>query len=215
MAKDLKELYESETAHFAVKPELVVLTVQKGAAAFSRDLLEALYDLGIDARTYNVSASSYGSETKSSGNVKVEWWDSPDQLRDAFVVVAEDLSDTGLTLKVIVDELLQVVPAEVVIAVLLDKKDALVYPIDTPKIVGFAIKDWWIQGKGIDTRGKGRGSRDVSVVVNDADTIESAQLIAEVQLQRLLFMHDAYVLNEEETNSTYAINPNLMESSMV
>lgn len=95
-----------------------------------------------------MSVSSYGSETTSSGVVKiVKDLDSP--LKGKDVIVVEDIVDTGHTLSYLLGMLQSREPASLRLCTLLDKPDRRVaeVPVD---YIGFTIPDKFIVGYGLD-----------------------------------------------------------------
>ncbi len=95
-----------------------------------------------------MSVSSYGSETKSSGVVKiVKDLDAP--LAGKDVIVVEDIVDTGHTLSYLLEMLKGREPASLKLCTLLDKPDRreVEVPVD---YTGFVIPDKFIVGYGLD-----------------------------------------------------------------
>ena len=95
-----------------------------------------------------MSVSSYGSETKSSGVVKiVKDLDAP--LKGKDVIVVEDIVDTGHTLSYLLEMLKGREPASLRLCTLLDKPDRreVEVPVD---YTGFVIPDKFIVGYGLD-----------------------------------------------------------------
>lgn len=95
-----------------------------------------------------MSVSSYGSETKSSGVVKiVKDLDAP--LKGKDVIVVEDIVDTGHTLSYLLEMLKGREPASLKLCTLLDKPDRR--EVDVPvDYTGFVIPDKFIVGYGLD-----------------------------------------------------------------
>ena len=95
-----------------------------------------------------ISASSYGSGTESSGHVNIiKDLDRP--LTGKNVIIAEDIIDTGRTLKVIKEMILSQEPKSLDIVTLLDKPDRRAVDMKAD-YVGFRIPDAFVVGWGLD-----------------------------------------------------------------
>lgn len=95
-----------------------------------------------------LTASSYGSGTESSRDVKI-LKDLDGEIRGKDVLIVEDIIDTGFTLNK-VREILQLrEPRSVAICTLLDKPSRR--EVDVPvEWIGFTIPDEFVVGYGID-----------------------------------------------------------------
>jgi hypoxanthine phosphoribosyltransferase len=125
--------------------EPLLVGVLKGAVVFMVDLIRAV-DLALDVDF--MAISSYGSSTRSSGVVRI-LKDLDHAIEGRHVLVVEDIVDTGLTLRYIVENLRDRGPASVRICTLLRKPKArgTAPPID---YVGFEIPDQFVVGYGLD-----------------------------------------------------------------
>lgn len=95
-----------------------------------------------------MSVSSYGSDTKSSGVVKiVKDLDEPLQGKDVLVV--EDIVDSGRTLSYLMEMLQDRGPASLRLCTLLDKPDRRVIDVKVD-YTGFQIPDEFVVGYGLD-----------------------------------------------------------------
>lgn len=138
------ELGRQITADFAGR-DLVLVGVLKGAVAFMVDLARAIdLPLAMDF----MAVSSYGASTESSGVVRITK-DLDQSLDGKHVLVVEDIVDTGLTLKYILEILQAHGPASVSICALFDKvkERKADVPLD---YVGFRIPDRFVVGYGLD-----------------------------------------------------------------
>jgi hypoxanthine phosphoribosyltransferase len=140
----IKELGAEITRDYAGRNPLLI-GVLKGACFFLSDLLRNIDTrLGIEF----MAISSYGSSTRTSGEVRImKDLDVPIEGRDILVV--EDIVDTGLTLTYLLDNLKARGAASVKLAALLDKHDRREreVPID---YLGFQIPDHFVVGYGLD-----------------------------------------------------------------
>src|SRR4026208_607175 len=122
-----------------------LVCVLKGAFIFLSDLARQLPS----TTTLDFMAvSSYGSSTKSSGQVQLlKDLDSSIEGRD--VVIVEDIVDTGLTLTYLQDVLRARAPRRIRPACLLSKpsRRKVNVPLD---YVGFSIEDQFVVGYGLD-----------------------------------------------------------------
>jgi hypoxanthine phosphoribosyltransferase len=125
--------------------ELVLVGVLKGAFMFVADLARHIdLPLSIDF----VGLSSYGEATESSGVVKITS-DLTKPIEGKHVVIVEDIIDTGLTMRYLLDNLATRRPASVKICTLLQKpsRSRTRIPID---YLGFTVPDLFVVGYGLD-----------------------------------------------------------------
>lgn len=126
--------------------ELTLICVLKGGVMFMCDLVRRL---NLSVRLDFMSVSSYGSETKSSGVVKIIK-DLDDSIDGKNVLVVEDIIDSGNTLSYLIDILKKRGPKSIKLCTLLDKpsrrekKDVFV------DYVCFEIEDRFVVGYGLD-----------------------------------------------------------------
>ena len=97
--------------------ELTLICVLKGGVMFMCDLARRL---NLSVRLDFMSVSSYGSETKSSGVVKIIK-DLDDSIDGKNVLVVEDIIDSGNTLSYLIDILKKRGPKSIKLCTLLDK----------------------------------------------------------------------------------------------
>jgi hypoxanthine phosphoribosyltransferase len=95
-----------------------------------------------------VGLSSYGEATESSGVVKITS-DLTRPIEGKHVVIVEDIIDTGLTMRYLLDNLATRRPASVKICTLLQKpsRSRTRIPID---YLGFTVPDLFVVGYGLD-----------------------------------------------------------------
>lgn len=126
--------------------ELTLICVLKGGVMFMCDLAKRL---NFNVRLDFMSVSSYGSETKSSGVVKIIK-DLDNSIDGKNVLVVEDIIDSGNTLSYLMDILKKRGPKSIKLCTLLDKpsrrekKDVFV------DYVCFEIEDKFVVGYGLD-----------------------------------------------------------------
>jgi len=122
-----------------------LVCVLKGAFVFLSDLARQLPSTtSIDF----MAVSSYGTSTKSSGQVQVlKDLDSSVEGRD--VVIVEDIVDTGLTLTYLQDILRARSPRHLRTACLLSKPSRRKIDVKV-EYIGFTIEDKFVVGYGLD-----------------------------------------------------------------
>ena len=122
-----------------------LICVLKGGSFF---LCELAKRITVPVSLDFMSVSSYGSETKSSGVVKIIK-DLDEPIKGKDVLVIEDIVDSGRTLSYLMEMLKDRGPASVKLFTLLDKPDRRV--IDVPvDYTGFEIPDEFVVGYGLD-----------------------------------------------------------------
>jgi hypoxanthine phosphoribosyltransferase len=124
---------------------LTILPVMTGAMVFCADLVR---QMPLQLRIATIRVSSYpGAATSSQGAKVVEA--QLDGLADSYVVLVDDILDSGNTLRALVPMIQSYRPIEVKTCVLLRKKrpEAMATPVD---YVGFDIPDEFVVGYGLD-----------------------------------------------------------------
>ena len=122
-----------------------LVCVLKGAFVFLSDLARAIDgNVTLDF----LAVSSYGSSTKSSGQVQLTK-DLDTGLEGRDVVIVEDIVDTGLTLTYLQDILRARAPRSLKTACLLSKPSRRLVNV-TVDYVGFTIEDRFVVGYGLD-----------------------------------------------------------------
>ena len=124
---------------------LLLLCVLKGAAMFLADLAREIeLRLEIDFMV----VSSYGSETESSGVVRI-LKDLEEPIAGKEVLIVEDIVDSGLTLHYLLDVLRRRNPASLRVCTLIDKVKERT-KIVVPDYIGFQVADRFVVGYGLD-----------------------------------------------------------------
>jgi hypoxanthine phosphoribosyltransferase len=124
---------------------LHAVVVLRGAFVFAADLLRALPR---DVRCDFLAIRSYGSATETSGIVEITH-DLEMPIAGEQVLVVEDIVDTGLTLRHLLDLLATRRPASVQVCALLDKPCRRRREVAVD-FVGFTIPDHFVVGYGLD-----------------------------------------------------------------
>ena len=124
---------------------IVVVSVLRGAAIFMADLVRQIQ---LPLEMDYMAISSYGSGTQSSGVITVQK-DITSDIRGKHVIIAEDIIDSGLTLRYTIEHLRGFGPASVEVAALLRKEREGQAEVDA-RYVGFTIPDAFVVGYGLD-----------------------------------------------------------------
>ena len=129
--------YEGKQVH--------LVCVLKGGSFFMCELAKRItVPVSLDF----MSVSSYGSDTKSSGVVKIVK-DLDESLKDKDVIVVEDIVDSGRTLSYLMEMLRDRGPRSLSLCTLLDKPERRVIDVKVD-YTGFAIPDEFVVGYGLD-----------------------------------------------------------------
>jgi hypoxanthine phosphoribosyltransferase len=159
LADRIKVLAEKINNDFVGK-EVVFLGILNGAFLFAADLFK---HINLKAKISFVKLASYEG-TRSSGTIKelIGW---NEDIKNKYIIIIEDIVDTGNTLERIVDELVIRKAADIKIATLLFKPEA--YTKDIPlDYVGFEIPNEFVIGFGLDYDGYGRNFPSIYTLIN-------------------------------------------------
>ena len=146
------------THDYAGVRELRLIGVLKGAWMFLADLVRQV-DLPVTCDFLEVS--SYGRHTVSSGVVRLTS-DLAEPIAGLDVVLVEDIVDTGLTLRFLLETLSLRKPRGIRTCTLLNKPSRRLVSF-TPDYVGFAIPDHFVVGYGLDWAGAYRNLPYIAV----------------------------------------------------
>ncbi len=139
--------------------DLYLIGILKGACFFLADLARAIRR---EAFIDFMGISSYGMNTRSSGEVKITR-DLDISLEGRHVLIVEDIIDSGVTLHYLMSVLQTRKPKSVRVAALLDKPERRIRPVEVA-YVGFQIPDEFVVGYGLDYAERYRTLRDVCVL---------------------------------------------------
>ena len=153
LAKQIEKDYAGE--------EVYCVGLLKGSVVFLSDLVKEINSpVIIDF----MSVSSYGSETVSSGDVKI-LKDTDLDLRRKHVLIVEDIIDTGLTLEHVIRYFKESKGVKTLkTCTLLSKPERRKVNIDID-YVGFDVPDKFVIGYGLDYDQKYRNLPYIAVVV--------------------------------------------------
>jgi len=142
--KRVKELADRISGDYTGR-ELIVIGILKGAFIFMADLVRAM---SIPCRIDFVRVASYGAGSESSGKV-VMTKDIETSINGRDILIVEDIIDTGLTLKYLVEWLKERNPHSLKVCALLDKRKKRKVSFEADYI-GFTIDDGFLVGYGLD-----------------------------------------------------------------
>lgn len=154
----VKELGAKITADYQGK-DLLAVCILKGSTVFFADLIR---EIDLPLETDFVAISSYGHSTSSSGVVRI-LKDLDQSIKDRNVLVIEDIIDSGLTLKYLLENLSSRKPASLNVCTLLDKPERRTVEIHTA-YNGFSIPDRFVVGYGLDYAEKYRNLPYIGVL---------------------------------------------------
>lgn len=134
----------------------VFIGVLNGSFIFMGDLLK---EIEMPCEVEFIKVSSYRG-TESTGTIK-EVIGLPENLGNRDVIIVEDIVDTGITIKHIIDQVYLQNPASVKVCSLLYKPAALLSPVEELQYTGFEIPNDFVVGYGLDYNGLGRNLKEI------------------------------------------------------
>ncbi|MEW6352184.1 MAG: hypoxanthine phosphoribosyltransferase [Thermodesulfobacteriota bacterium] len=130
---------------------LLFVGILKGSFMFMADLVRCL---DVSCEVDFVRISTYGSETVSSGELKVIM-DVSTPIEGRDVILVDDIVDTGLTLAAYREMLLGRSPRSLEVAALIDKTERREKSVQVD-YCGFRVPGGFIIGYGLDCNEQGR-----------------------------------------------------------
>ena len=147
LAKQLNKAYAGKRPIF--------LSILNGSFLFTADLFK---QITIEAEVCFIKLASYKGTTSSGNVVTAIGLDANVNGRD--IIIVEDIIDTGKTLHHFLPQLVSSQPASIKIAVLLNKTEALAYPVKVDYAC-FDIPNKFVVGYGLDYDGLGRNTKAI------------------------------------------------------
>lgn len=157
----IQQIGEQISKDYAGK-QVHLICVLKGGVFFMTELSKRIT---VPVSMDFMSVSSYGSDTKSSGVVKIVK-DLDEPLEGKEVIVIEDIVDSGRTLSYLLEMLKKRGPKSLALCTLLDKPDRRVVDVHVD-YTGFSIPDEFVVGYGLDYDQKYRNLPYIGVVELD------------------------------------------------
>ena len=133
----------------------IFLSILNGSFLFTADLFK---QINIEAEVCFIKLASYKGMSSSGNVITAIGLEANVSGRD--IIILEDIIDTGKTLHHYLPQLLSSSPASVKVAVLLNKKEALQFPVQVDYTC-FEIPNKFVVGYGLDYDGLGRNSKDI------------------------------------------------------
>jgi len=133
----------------------IFLSILNGSFLFTADLFK---QITIEAEVCFIKLASYKGMSSSGNVITAIGLEANVSGRD--IIILEDIIDTGKTLHHYLPQLISSSPASVKVAVLLNKKEALQFPVKVDYSC-FEIPNKFVVGYGLDYDGLGRNSKDI------------------------------------------------------
>ena len=134
------------TERFKNESEPIILVgILKGSVIFLADLCRAIQR---PVHLEFMGVSSYGAATVSSGDVRITQ-DLTATIKGRHVIIVEDIVDTGLTIKYLLEMLRARSPKSLSVCALLEKPSKSKGQVLIDHL-GFSIKDQFVVGYGLD-----------------------------------------------------------------
>ena len=156
LAAEISSHYEKI---LSAEEELLVVITLKGAFLFAADLVRRITP---PCKVDFVRVSSYGSQTISSGSVRIVK-DIEMSVQGRHVLVLDEIIDTGRTLKFLLERLKASGPKSLKTCTLLNKPSRREVPL-TPDFVGTEVADQFLVGYGLDFNEKYRHLGEIYVI---------------------------------------------------
>jgi len=137
----------------------IFIGVLNGAYIFLADLMRYV---SIPCEVDFLKLSSYGDEKVSSGEV-TDLKNIDADIKDRHVILVEDIVDTGLSMKYLMDKLSQSGPASLEAVTMLHKTDATQHDVKV-KYTGFKIPNLFVLGYGLDFAQEGRNLAQIYIL---------------------------------------------------
>lgn len=154
----IKEMGEMITKDYEGK-QVHLICVLKGGVFFMCELAKRIK---VPVSMDFMAISSYGSDTKSSGVIKIVK-DLDESITGKDVIVVEDIIDSGRTLSYLLEMLKDRKPNSLRLCTLLDKPERRVVDVDVD-YTGFQIPDKFVVGYGLDYAQKYRNLPYIGIV---------------------------------------------------
>jgi len=140
----------------------VLIAILKGSFMFLADLIRLL-DFPLEVEF--IRLSSYGGSRETSGKIKlVQRLQS--KIKDRHVLVIDDIIDTGLTTRFLLDYLRKKKPASLKLCVLTDKPSRRQIPVNID-YRGLSVPNKFIVGYGLDWDERFRNLPDIYAMENE------------------------------------------------
>lgn len=137
----------------------IFIGVLNGAYIFLSDLMRHVQ---VPCEVDFLKLSSYGDEKVSTGQV-TDLKDIDADIEGRHVILVEDIVDTGLSMKYLIDKLQKKNPESIATVTLLHKKEATHHDVQLD-YVGFEIPTLFVLGYGLDYAQEGRNLAQIYIL---------------------------------------------------
>ena len=141
----ISELGEKISADYEGK-EVKLICILKGSVFFCCELAKRIT---VPVKIDFMQTSSYGSGTKSSGNIVIKK-ELDESIEGEHVIVVEDIIDSGRTLSHLMKILNERKPSSICLCTLLDKPERREVDDVNVDYTGFQVPDEFVVGYGLD-----------------------------------------------------------------
>ena len=146
----------------------IFIGVLNGAYIFLADLMRFVT---IPCEVDFLKLSSYGDEKVSSGEVE-ELKQIDADIEGRNVILVEDIVDTGLSMKYLVDKVKGMKPKTLTVVTMLHKHEATTYDVKID-YVGFKIPNLFVLGYGLDYAQEGRNLAQIYIAAKQNEESDS------------------------------------------
>ncbi|HBM15000.1 MAG TPA: hypoxanthine phosphoribosyltransferase [Lentisphaeria bacterium] len=144
IAERIEELGKQITSDYKGR-DLTIVCIMKGCIPFVADLMR---HIDIPFKIDTIQATSYHGGTETSGTVII-LQDSTIDIKDQYVILVDDILDTGKTMMKIIEQFRGKKPKDIKICVLLDKPSRRTEAVQAD-YYGFQIPNKFVVGYGLD-----------------------------------------------------------------
>ncbi len=137
----------------------IFIGVLNGAYIFLADLMR---HVTVPCEVDFLKLSSYGDEKVSSGEVH-ELKEIDADIKGRHIILVEDIIDTGLSMKYLVEKVKRMSPASVSVVTMLHKAEATQHDVQIDYI-GFKIPNLFVLGYGLDFAQEGRNLAQIYIL---------------------------------------------------
>lgn len=142
----------------------IFIGVLNGAYIFLADLMRYV---SIPCEVDFMKLSSYGDEKVSSGEIH-DLKEIDAEIKGRHVILVEDIIDTGLSMKYMLEKLKRFEPASLAVVTMLHKADATKHDVQID-YTGFKIPDLFVLGYGLDYAQEGRNLAQIYILDSSED----------------------------------------------
>lgn len=142
----------------------ILVCILKGAVYFYTDLTR---NLDFDPDLAFMKVSSYKGK-ESTGKIDIKL-DIDQDIKGRDIIIVEDIIDTGISMSLLYDYLLDKEPNSISLCTLLDKPERRKIHDIEPDYVGFTIPDRFVIGYGLDYEERYRTIPNISCITQDND----------------------------------------------